>query len=763
MADGIRPPKDENSARGESVRDIRWETALAPTKSAGASDAEISRQLSVGTLILACLAVVPSVLLCFWAAHAFDAFAESHDRTLLSRALDEVMEDLVGEQEGVTIWDDAVVQTRARNQAWMDDNIGIWMHDFYGHDQVFVLDGDDRPVLSVVSGANRESGTFEAVADLVLPLAEALREELPNAEAPGELGTQDLGLVSGHPAAISVKPIVPSTEAVALAPDDTYLHVSILFLDGPRLQSLGEDLLVTGARFVPLGAPGAVRNPIPLVSKAFGVLGHVTWTPSAPGQGVIRAIAPGIAISILALMALIVWLVRRLQRALTQIRENKAEVQHLAFHDVLTGLPNRALFDDRLDQALALVRRGEGHIALHYIDLDRFKYVNDTFGHTAGDELIRDVGRRLTGITRESDTVARLGGDEFVILQTGVRGVGSAKRLATRILEKLRQPYRLGGDMVFAGASVGIAISPDCSTDRSELMRKADIALYQAKSGGKDRFCVFEDSFDEMVRLRRSVETDLRSALDTGEGLSIVYQPFYAPDGKTVCGAEALFRWDHPRHKTLSPGDLISIADERGLASELGCWILRQATRAAQRVDLPLLSVNVSAPHFQDRAFPDHITDILAETGFPPDRLQLEIKERLLREEADAIAPMVEGLRSKGIRLALDEFGSGYSSFRYLHHLRIDGIKIDRTFIQAMEDDSSTATMVRVMLDLARAFEISVVAGGIETESQWEALRRLGTPYLQGFLFSRPLCEDQLSELLTGCEKATARRVATRR
>jgi diguanylate cyclase (GGDEF)-like protein len=734
------PDEQEGSGALDPLADVQI--------SATSSDRQLARQLYAAVFLLACVAILPGLALCLWTAQQFDSFAEMRERNLLLRSFEEEIGNVAEQQKVVTVWDDSVIYARARDRKWMDDNLGLWMHDFYGHDRIYVLDEFDAPVHSVVEGETLAPEEYEAVRSRIDPVVAEVRAALSGAEDPGGIVAQDSLSIAGHAAIVSVRPIIPSSEAIAFDPDGTYVHISVVYLNDSWLQRLGDRNQVSGARFLLADAPLPVQGGIEVTGKRSGLLGHVVWSPSNPGRELVRTMAPGLAVSVAALLGLIFWLLLRLRRAISQIHASKAEVQHLAFHDTLTGLPNRALFNDRLDQALARVRRGDGRIAVHYIDLDRFKYVNDTLGHPAGDDLIGQVAQRLNAITRRTDTVARLGGDEFVILQSGLRNWSASRTLAERTLEAIRQPFMLGSDQAFVGASIGIALAPDSATDRHELMRKADIALYQAKSEGKNRYCIFEDSFDEMVRLKRSVEHELRSALTGGTDLALVYQPFYAADGRTLCGAEALFRWNHPRHGMLSPSTLIAIAEERGLAADLGAWILREACATARVVDLPVVSVNISPLQFQDPEFPELLFGLLEEVGLPLDRLQLEIKESYLLQGGDTVGMVLERLRRAGVRIALDDFGSGYSSFRYLNRFRVDGIKIDRAFIQNLGEDRGTDALVQVMFDLARAFGIEVVAEGIETELQWERLRRHGTPNLQGFLFSRPLERDDLIALL---------------
>ena len=717
-----------------------------------------SRQIWITVIATILLAIVPVLFIGAWAMSEVDALAEVREQTLLARALEDEKAQIAQEQQSVTVWDDAYLATRRDDQIWMEENLGVWLHDFYGHDQAFVLDAADKPVHAMIDGKTVPPRTFNAEKGEILPLVRDLRNEVAEADDPGEAGVVDFLRVAGHPAIVSIRAIVPDTDRLSYEPEDVYVHVVLRYLDSDLLPRIGKRNLIHKLGFVTKGQPLPKGTWLPVTSKQQGVLGHVVWERERPGLAVMRRVAPGTMAAALVLLGLIAWLIGNLRGAIREVHESRIEIQHLAFHDTLTGLPNRNLFNDRLGQAIAEVRRGRNRVALLYIDLDRFKNVNDTLGHPAGDELIRQVAERLAAVVRETDTVARLGGDEFVVIQTGVKSRRDPEILAERIMETIQKPFLLHADQAFVGSSIGIALAPDSTRDGRELLRMADIALYQAKSGGKGRLCVFEDSFDDIVRRKRSVERDLRTALHGGQGLALLYQPLFATDGVTLRGAEALFRWNHPLHGELPPQVLIGIAEERGLGGELGAWILRDACRTALATALPLVSVNVSPQQCADPDFADAVLGILAEVGLPARRLQLEIAENTLIEADDVVAAAISRLRGEGVSIALDEFGAGYSLLRYLHRFRVDRIKIDRTFIQNMGAGRDNDAMMRVMFDLADALGIEVVAEGVETDGQWQMLAQLGSPDLQGFFFSRPVDAAELARIVQRAPGGAVRR-----
>jgi diguanylate cyclase (GGDEF)-like protein/PAS domain S-box-containing protein len=434
-------------------------------------------------------------------------------------------------------------------------------------------------------------------------------------------------------------------------------------------------------------------------------------------------------------------------RDVTGRKQAEEQVQFLAFHDTLTGLPNRAMFEIRLSHALAAPRpKGEG-VALLYLDLDRFKHVNDTLGHPAGDELIRQVAVRLEALIRERDTVARLGGDEFAVIQVDVKGAKEAEGLSQRILDDIGRPFELFGDPAFIGASIGIAVSGGGAVASSEMLKKADIALYEAKARGRNRHQIFSRDMAEAVLDKQLLEQDLRKALATATGLKLVYQPIFSASAGTILGAEALLRWEHPIRGVLSPEIFMGIAEERGLIDELGEWVLGEVADFAASSSLPWIAVNVSPVQLQGKRFAEVLLDILGKGRLCPTRLQLEITEGTLLKNADAAEAIFRPLREKGIRIALDDFGTAYSSMKYLRLHRLDKLKIDRSFVQQLGVSEDAEAIVRAIVSMARAMQMKVTAEGVETTKQRDFLAAIDCDELQGLLLSRPLEGSQINAM----------------
>ena len=440
------------------------------------------------------------------------------------------------------------------------------------------------------------------------------------------------------------------------------------------------------------------------------------------------------------------------QRARRQGTEN--ELAHLAFHDGLTGLANRALFTDRLEQALRRIARSDRDVSVVYIDLDGFKNVNDSLGHAMGDELIREVAAILTGAVRTEDTLARLGGDEFAILVEATHGSNEAVRIAERVLAALREPLDLGTARVNVSASVGIATG-DVSSTGSSLLRDADNAMYWAKGAGRGRYVVFNPQMRSAAAERIQLEQDLWAALPEGQ-FRLVYQPVVDLVSERVVGFEALLRWDHPTLGVVLPERFLPVAEDIGLISDIGAWVLHEAAAAAagwqrQHPDVALsMAVNVSPSQLGSPDLLRHVREALVDSGLPPASLVLELTESVLVRDPVLAAERLRELRSLGVKLALDDFGTGYSSLSHLRQFAVDILKIDRSFVSTIDDKEAMPAILRGLINLGRTLDLEIVAEGIEEELQRTHLRDGGAGLAQGYLFAAPLERADAGLLLLG-------------
>ena len=431
------------------------------------------------------------------------------------------------------------------------------------------------------------------------------------------------------------------------------------------------------------------------------------------------------------------------------------ELEHRAFHDVMTGLPNRALFFDRLRQAQRRAARDLRPLAVLFIDLDHFKDINDRCGHDTGDRLLIDVATRLQQVIRTTDTVARLGGDEFTVVLGDMREAGEAVAVAERITEHFQVPFTVDGHERIVTASVGIILSPLGQDNPTDLLRYADIALYRAKAGGRNQYAVFDTTMSESALSRAELEQELAQAIDTGE-LCLYYQPTVALDSGRPLGIEALVRWQHPKRGLIPPEAFIPLAEDTGLILPLGAWVLREACTQFQqwRTHIPamrdlLVGVNLSVRQIEDGRFLDIVQDILAETQLPPSSLQLEVTESMLANNTERTIETLTRVRALGIRVAIDDFGTGYSSLSYLTHFPVDTVKIDQGFVRAITERADNAAIIQAIVSLAQTFGLEVVAEGVETLEDQERLTSLGCIVGQGYLFSRPLAAANVPQWLS--------------
>jgi diguanylate cyclase (GGDEF)-like protein/PAS domain S-box-containing protein len=433
-------------------------------------------------------------------------------------------------------------------------------------------------------------------------------------------------------------------------------------------------------------------------------------------------------------------------------RAMSALMTHSAQHDVVTGLPNRVLLNDRITQAIALARRNENPLAVIFLDLDRFKNINDSLGHATGDNLLQSVSRRLLASVRKSDTVSRQGGDEFVILLSETTNPEDAATSAKKILLSLSGPHSIGGRDLFIDGSIGISVYPGDGEDAETLIKNADTAMYHAKECGRNNFQFFEAEMNSKAVERQSLESGLRLALERGEFL-LHYQPKVKLRTGAITGVEALIRWLRPDRGLVPPSQFIPIAEDSGLILPIGRWVLREACRQAREwQDAGLLfkriSVNVSAAEFRHKDFVEGVRTILAETGFEASRLDLELTEGVLMDDAESTASVLKALKAMGLHLAVDDFGTGYSRLSYLQQFPIDVLKIDQSFVQRISSDPNDTTIVRAIIDMGRNLKHRVIAEGIETQEQLAFLQARHCSEGQGYLFSRPLAATQMASLI---------------
>jgi diguanylate cyclase (GGDEF)-like protein len=731
-----------------------------------------------GAVAILCLVAVQ------FAASRSDRISTARQTREVQHALSDGLDELARTQEVAAVWDFLVQELRKPqpNWQWMDENVGLWLHRLFQHDQVFILNAGNEPIYATSGGQRVPPSMYAAANPALRALVDRTRGDTsaknnPHERLPGQplnarntvrtgphaVHSTDLITLGGKPAAVSVMRIVPLTKAVRPdAPGQEPLLVSVRFLDGSFLKDLEENNLIKAARFALTSAVSETERALPVTSSAGAHLGFFIWQPELPGSVMLKSLLPLVIASLallgiaMALLSYRIFLLMRrddlnlhnLESAHLELQASEGQAHHIAFHDVLTGLPNRALFVDCADQAMVRARNGDA-ATIMLLDLDRFKHVNDTWGHQAGDALIQEFGTRLARIAGPRDTVARLGGDEFAILTNDATRPEQIEALATRILAAVREPFEVIGNQAYVGVSIGAATAPAAGTDRTELMRKADIALYRAKQEGRDCYRAFDPSMDETVRMRATLEEDLRLALKTGQGLEVHYQPQLGSTGQRITGLEALARWRHPTQGFISPQMFVPIAEETGLIVQLTEWVLRDACKIALEWPHLSIAVNLSPVQFRTGGFAHAIASLVRSTGASPHQIELEVTEGVLVEDNEVVKTSLRELRKAGFRIALDDFGTGYSSLSYLRRFEVDKIKIDRSFVQPLGQAADSTAIVTAVVTLGHAMGLTVTAEGVETPEQLAILNAVGCNELQGFLFSRAVPREQLAELLS--------------
>jgi len=439
-------------------------------------------------------------------------------------------------------------------------------------------------------------------------------------------------------------------------------------------------------------------------------------------------------------------------RLTEQVESAKIELDHLAHHDVLTNLPNRMLMQDRLSQAIEVAHRQRRQLAVMFMDLDRFKHINDSLGHAVGDQLLQSVAQRLVASVRHSDTVSRQGGDEFLLLLSYVEHADDAALSAQKILTALAAPHHIGGSNLHISVSIGISIYPDDGQDAQTLIKCADTAMYYAKENGRNNFKFFEPTMNTRAVQRQATESSLRQALDRQEFV-LHYQPKVDLQSGTIVAAEALIRWQHPQRGLLSPGEFIPIAEDSGLIRPMGRWALREACCQAQawlQAGLPpiTLAVNTSALELRADDFLENLRAILEETKVEPHRLELELTESVLMRDAESAGFLLQAIADLGVQLAIDDFGTGYSSLSYLSRLPINTLKIDQSFVSRMIGNPDDANIVCAVISMGKSLRKRVIAEGVETPEQHACLMDLHCDEGQGYYFGRPVPAEAFATLL---------------
>jgi len=711
-------------------------------------------QIIVRALLIVLVMGAALAAFAWLAARKADTLSIERQQHLITIVLEQNFRMIAHDQESSTVWDDSVKEMRRRpyDAQWLDDNLGIWFHTYYGHDEVFIVDAADQPIYAMRGGQRADPADYAAVAGgtaapLIAELRGKMRHGIKVVRASSILtpGAIDLGIVHGHPAIISVKPIVSDTGALPQRPGSEHLHISIRYLDGSFVEDLASRYQLSDGHFAAVFPGELDGSTVALRTRSGKLIGYFAWRPFRPGTAMLQQLAPVLLAALLLVFAIAARLLYRISQATIQLSAARSLAQHLADHDPLTSLANRALFNRELQRRLSAAADGQ-RIAMLYVDLDHFKNVNDHLGHPTGDLLIIALSRIL-GELAPKDVVARLGGDEFAIIHAGSDVRISAEKLARAIHRTLTTPIALEDGEVLIGASIGIAIAPDDAVDAIELVRKADIALYDAKLAGRGRHSFYDEAMDVRVRERVEIQNDLRAAMATGRGLELAYEPLFAADTGELLGAEAQLRWRHPSGNIVMPDAFLSVAEESGLIERLNGWMLERACATAARWGSGVVTVNVSAIALRSPSFVERILGLLRRNALPAERLELAIPEESFTIANEQSRENLGWLADVGVHIVLAQFGQGYSSFAHLHRIEVDRIKIDKSLITMIDDGDRGRPVIKAIVETARSSGIQTSADGVASEVQRRFLIGIGCDMLQGPLLCEPLAEAGI----TGC------------
>ena len=694
--------------------------------------------------------------------------AVTRERQLVENALDQSVSHILDEQKAICWWDDAVAQVQRPHLdvSWLETNFGVYFHETYGHDEVIILDSQNRPIYANVAGHltnpasayGRHSAVFN---ELVNEARHGADGHLRNRESTfsdsqgnySSLLGASFGRWAGHimnvngePAVVAMLSIVPNLDPRLLR-GEPHLLVSVVKIDHAFVSDVGRSLLISdlAVSTAPSHADGVISEPFHADDGT--VLGYLTWSPRQPGQPLLVFILPLVALGVLGAGVLTWMMILRLKRASGELADREALSRHQALHDALSGLPNRHNFVERLQEALdgVVQTRNNSRVIVAYIDVDRFKDVNDTMGHQAGDALIMAVAARLQRAIEPSDFLARFGGDEFAVL-CRADDAEAPERLAARLRSAFDETFDVYGQNVRMTASIGLAMAPEHGLSPQELMRHADIALYQGKNQGRDRAMFFCAEMAAQVEQRREVELDLHAAIEA-KSLKLHYQPLISCASGRITGVEALLRWKHPVKGDIAPSVFVPIAEEAGLMPALGAFVLDRAFEEAKRWPDLEVAINLSPVQFRHVDLVALLERLVMEHGVDPRRIVLEVTEGVMMESTDRNRHILDAIRDLGFKIALDDFGTGYSSLRYLCDFRFDKIKIDRAFVTGIHERKRSMTIIQSVVTLGRGLGMDIVAEGVETEAEASVMRLVGVTELQGFYFSHAVPPEEIEDL----------------
>lgn len=704
-------------------------------------------------------------------AHRVDTESAEREAETVRNGLNVVMMRMKQNLHAFSRWDESTQQTPlASDLAWIHHHYGRRLHETSGYDQSFILDSRDSAVYASINGKLVDKNIYELISAKIDPVVQEVRDtyqlrklnvvidDSVHARPASEpVSRVVFRRIDQRPALIGAVTIVPADGRGLGNADTPAVAVNVTFVDEAFVSELSKNYSIENmslSETAPLAS--AVSVPIPFYSPN-ARRAWLTWMPKKPGTVMLRQLLPAIVGLVLFLGFIGALVLRQARRATEELKNSERRATELAFRDTLTGLGNRAQLIEVLAEQLEGLKP-EQKLALLFIDIDGFKDINDTLGHHVGDELLTVAAWRLASIKNNLAAI-RLGGDEFAILlpfdnqdEVGV--------ISRHILENLRQQTPAGDHVLTVSASIGVAIAPEHATDPETLLRRADIALYRARTEGRGTLRMFDPGYEDALHKRGKIERELAAAL-ANEELIIRFQPQLSVDGERLLGVEALVRWNHPERGIVPPTEFVPTAEHSGLIVRLDEWVLRRACEeAAQWPDISL-AVNLSPLNFHHSDMVARLVRVLEETSFNPRRLEIEITESMLLNATPEVLGQLAEMRQMGIRIVLDDFGTGYSSLGYLRSFPVDKIKIDKSFVQNLGVTEESAAIIECVARLGRALGLTITAEGVETKEQHRFVRAAGCHQLQGFLFSKAVSPEEIREMLNPAKREKLIRLAS--
>jgi diguanylate cyclase (GGDEF)-like protein len=703
-----------------------------------------------GVVFLTVMALIGSL----WVVtQQIDKASRTREEALMRRGLTQLAADHATLMTPMTIWDQAVRSTSVKyDPQWVNDNIGTYFNKYLNFESSYLMNAEGEIVTAFVNGKMVAQNDFGALNIQAIDVVSKIRLDYVAARSRGETlsALSDSGgrfvAIKGQLYILGASLILPDGKDEKLYDYPPFAAIGTHAISTSELLTLSKRYMVSKLQVAHTGA--AIPDGAATIDfhdengKDFVTL---YWIPQRPGYTLFMAsIGPMIMFAFL-LTLFSMCLMLRSHKVAQNLLDSESRARHMATHDALTGLPNRAIITDRFMQISEKLKRGGTPMAIMSVGIDRFKEVNDTLGHKSGDELIMLTSKHLSALIRSCDTLGRINGNEFVIIQPDTDANGAAA-LAKRICNALKGTVSLENGSVFSSCSIGITMISSAAIDSAEAIRQADLALFRAKSSERGQYVFFEPEMDATVKLRKSMEAGLRDAIENNK-LSVVYQPQVDYNGRLV-GVEALCRWTHPTRGPVSPSYFIPLAEDCGMMVSLGRIIMRQAFKDAQNWPGLKVAVNVSVAQLKEPGFLDEIKELMAEARVCAAQIELEITEGMLMGDDMQTQTMLANLRALGFSLALDDFGTGYSSLSYLNRYPVDKIKIDRSFIAKLGEDPESEALIKAIVKLSKALNLKIIAEGVETLQQRQVLHQAGCNTYQGYGFSKPTTACEISSLI---------------